>query len=61
MQPLLEARGRLPKRFCIHHLVFFPQESCERKAASTHFVDTETEAEGFSNGVVGPGDRTWIC
>lgn len=61
MQPLLEVRGHLPKPICIHHLIFSPQEPGERNAISTHFVDMGTEAESFSNGVYGPGDRARVC
>ena len=47
MQPSHEVRGCLPKSICIHHLIFFSQEPCERNAISTHFIDMETEAIGF--------------
>lgn len=47
MQPSHEIRGCLPKPVCIHHPIFFSQEHCERNAISAHFIDVESEAEGF--------------
>lgn len=47
MQPSVGTKGHLQKSFYIHHLISFSQEPCKRNAVSTHFIDTETEAEGF--------------